>query len=444
MKIAEILLEYKRDVTAKNLGYQLLIALTKDSGNLPHQLSPVRSGFKDDPVSHINQFMAIPETSKLIDTFINDILEYIESKDPTQNKQYTQWLARVYSKGGLKIEDMNRQNILGLYDVGKRRGMINPEHADINKFKSYRDFEDAIIPYDLSAKLWDSDNQKKVDKGKSKEVYKDANVRIILPKDEAAACYYGQGTRWCTTGGEFDNYNSRGPLYIMLPKTPKYTGEKYQLHFPSNQFMDEQDSPVDIEFLLNNRFPSTIDFFKKAVPEIKNSITFGSLEDIDSIWTELKKCFHRQLELSIGSEEEYNEEYIDYLKQNGYIDDDNNWIGQPNSGGLGIEDLDKEFGGWKKEITKKIDGMSTSDVKKFAIDKCAEGYGTCTISELKYLLTYLINMFDTDSGVIGRVSRALYEMAYTIDITEQNNKLELTGVKFFDHNRKIFYSRRAP
>ena len=31
-----------------------------------------------------------------------------------------------------------------------------------------------------------------------------------------------------------------------------------------------------------------------------------------------------------------------------------------------------------------------------------------------------------------------------VDITEQNNKLELTGVKFFDHNRKIFYSRRAP
>jgi hypothetical protein len=53
-------------------------------------------------------------------------------------------------------------------------------------------------------------------------------------------------------------------------------------------------------------------------------------------------------------------------------------------------------------------------------------------------------MFDTDSGIIGRVSRALYEMANTIDITEQNNKLELTGVKFFDHNRKIFYSRRAP
>jgi hypothetical protein len=388
--------------------------------------------------------MAIPETAKLIDNFVNNILEYIESKDPTQNKQYTQWLARLYSKGGLKMEDMNRQNILGLYDAGKRRGMINPEHADINKFKSYRDFEDAIIPYDLSAKLWASDNQKKLDKGKSKEVYKDANVRIILPKDEAAACYYGQGTRWCTTGGQFDTYNSRGPLYIMLPKTPQYTGEKYQLHFPSNQFMDEQDSPVDIEFLLNNRFPSTIDFFKKAVPEIKNSMTFSSPEDIDSIWTELKKCFHRQLELSIDSEEEYNKEYIDYLKQNGYIDDDNNWIGQPNSGRLGIEDLDKEFGGWKKEITKKIDGMSASDVKKFAIERCAEGYSTCTIFEFKYLLENLINMFDTDSGIIGRVSSALYEMANTIDITEQNNKLELTGVKFFDHNRKIFYSRRAP
>jgi hypothetical protein len=325
MKIAEILLEYQRDVTAKNMGVQLLIALTKDSGNLPHQLSPFRSGFKDDPVSRINQFMAIPETSKLIDTFINDILEYIESKDPTQNKQYTQWLARVYSKGGLKIEDMNRQNILGLYDAGKRRGMINPEHTDINKFKSYRDFEDAIIPYDLSAKLWASDKQKKMDKGKSKEVYKDANVRIIVTEDEAAACYYGQGTRWCTAGdsnNQFDNYNSSGKLYIMLPKSPAYPGEKYQLHFPDSQFMDPKDDPIDIRELLEKRFPNTLEFFKKVEPTIEKMVVFASDEILQKLLNEIREIVYDYVSNKIGEWEDHDDYYHKWLTDNGYATDD--------------------------------------------------------------------------------------------------------------------------
>ena len=50
-----------------------------------------------------------------------------------------------------------------------------------------------------------------------------------------AACYYGQGTRWCTaaTRGKnyFSEYHNESPLLIILPKEPQYPGEKYQLHF---------------------------------------------------------------------------------------------------------------------------------------------------------------------------------------------------------------------
>jgi len=538
MKIAEILLEYQRDVTAKNMGVQLLIALTKDSGNLPHLLSPVRSGFNDDPVSHIKQFMAIPETAKLIDNFVNNILEYIESKDPTQNKQYTQWLARLYSKGGLKMEDMNRQNILGLYDAGKRRGMINPEHADINKFKSYRDFEDAIIPYDLSAKLWASNNQKKMDKGTSKEVYKDANVRIVVPEDEAAACYYGQGTRWCTAGdsnNQFDNYNSSGKLYIMLPKHPEYNGEKYQLQFENDYYMDETDTPVSVkhlvdrfpeamEFIQKNikkfnkgevtkvyedadveivqydtdaalyyggddstsslsymtyysmvpkfpktrnelyklyasgrgveiydakdnsisvdtlvkRFPDTLEFFKKLDPYLNRAVQLTSDEEIDDIWTKLKQYLYKQLKISIDNEEGHNEKYNDYLKQNGYIDDAGDWIGQPNSN-LGIEDIDQEFGAWKDELIQEIENVrNVDDIKKLS-DKIGED--SIYIDQLSYIMTYIINSLDSDKGVIGRISYSLYRMLNSVRIKQLEDQWKPTEVQFFNHITNQFYNK---
>ena len=35
MKITEILLEYRRDVTAKNLGVKLILAIARDRGYLP-------------------------------------------------------------------------------------------------------------------------------------------------------------------------------------------------------------------------------------------------------------------------------------------------------------------------------------------------------------------------------------------------------------------------
>jgi hypothetical protein len=117
------------------------------------------------------------------------------------------------------------------------------------------------------------------DKGQAKEIYKDSKVRIIVPFDQQAACYYGQGTRWCTAATKganyFDNYNSRGKLYILLPQQPQYEGEKYQLHFSDDQYMDEEDDPVRIEFVLRERFPELLPFFTKLEPKLLHYVVFA-------------------------------------------------------------------------------------------------------------------------------------------------------------------------
>ena len=298
MKITEILLEYRRDVTAKNLGVKLILAIARDRGYLPSLPTDYES-LRGITADRLQKWIDYPGGSDQVTDLINAILGAIESKDPTQNKQYTQWLAKMYSNGGLKFEDINRHNLLGLYIIAKRRQMIKPEHTDVNRFKTYKDFENAIFPYDLTNKLQADDEKKVVNKGKSNEVYKDADVRIIVPEDEAAACYYGQGTKWCTASTEpgtdnmFDEYNSGGTLYIMLPKSPQYPGEKYQLYFTNYkldyQFMNEKDIPINLEELLKKRFPNSLKFFEKTVPDIKDMILFTPDEVLEKVIAGINK-----------------------------------------------------------------------------------------------------------------------------------------------------------
>ena len=533
MKIAEILLEYKRDVTAKNLGVKLLFAVVNDQGNLndlPDSIQGLRISFQNKPVDRIQQWMNNPEYSKFATIDIDAILAAIEAKDPTQNKQYTQWLAKMYSNGGLKLEDINRQNLLGLYIIAKRRQMIRPEHADINKFKSYKDFEDAIFPYDLTNLLRANDEKKIVNKGKSKVVYNDSEVRIIIPEDEAAACYYGQGTRWCTAGNkynQFDAYNSKGTLYIMLPKHPEHDGEKYQLLISNDGVSDEcrfetdapyavkdliERFPAAMEFFIKNirnfskgkpeivhkdddveiieindkaaalyygsevgstfisrflviprspshkkekylvsdnlnfgltvndiqgkhvfvtdvikRFPSTLEFFKKLDPSIRTYISLTSDKNVDKVWTQLKKCFYKQLKISIDDAEKNNYEYLKYLKQHGYTDHQH---------APSITEWNKEIRVWKDKLIKTIEGVGDAD----AVRKLSINSGTGAINKLAVIMDGLVydvdpdsNEFDPDNGIISEISQNLNSMLRSVDITDTDwdENWEVTDVKYY-------------
>lgn len=330
MKITEILLEYSRDVTAKNMGKQLVQALAYDRGLLPGNAGThtqlYRNYLKQGTKESLQNMLSSddPAVIETVKNIINSVLEAIEEKDPTPNKQYTQWLARMYAKGGLKIEDMNRANLLGLYDAAKKRRLIGADHADINKFKTYKDFEDTIHQYNLADKLAKA-AAKKMSKGAAKEVYSDDSVRIIVPEDQEAACYYGQGTRWCTAATQgsnyFNQYNRSGPMYIMLPKQPKYQGEKYQLHFDSDQFMNEEDEPVSLVDLLKHRFPKTLQFFETVEPEIRNYIVFLPDDLLSRLAEEIRGISQEFIWDVIGDWEANDDYYYEWLEEKGYTDE---------------------------------------------------------------------------------------------------------------------------
>ena len=51
-------------------------------------------------------------------------------------------------------------------------------------------------------------------------------------------------------------------MFIVIPTNPQYEGEKYQLHFPTEQFMDEKDNSVN-PTELTQQYPSLL-----KVPQI--------------------------------------------------------------------------------------------------------------------------------------------------------------------------------
>jgi len=98
-----------------------------------------------------------------------------------------------------------------------------------------------------------------------------------LQKD--AACFYGGShesekgeSRWCTSspGAEWwKRYLSKGPLYVILPNESSDLGqvsglpvERYQFHFPDQQFMDRHDHQQNLVELLNGKLKELKDYFK--------------------------------------------------------------------------------------------------------------------------------------------------------------------------------------
>lgn len=328
MRASEFLIEYNREITARQTGDKLILSLGKDtSADLGTSLNNARRIFKSTLRTTRDTDMLnllSPEQKGIV---IDDILSYIEQKDPTPNKNYTPWLAKMYAKsgGGVSLEDLNRQDMIRLYDIAKKRRMIKPEHMDINSFKWYHDFEDTMeSEYN---NLNDVEISSRNNNGMAEKVYEDEDVTVIVPKDEAAACKYGRNTRWCTAATRgtnyFDEYNASGPLYILIPKKPEYANEKYQLHFPSEQYMDENDDRVVLYKLLMFRFPGLVVFFKKVASDfLKKFIIFAPDEEIAETVNSVARLVDEHLIELLHEWGEQEDGYHKWLLQHGYEDEE--------------------------------------------------------------------------------------------------------------------------
>jgi hypothetical protein len=259
VRFYEILLEYNKEITKRQFGKKLATTV---------QSSP------DKELA--TKFQSEDEIAEYL-------ISEFEKYDPTPNKQYTPWIAKEYiAKNIRRLEDLSRiKEALKVYHQYKNTKIFKelfplfPQYKDIGKLTA-DELENIAEKLDHVAGMATTQ-----DKGEAKEVYNDDKVRVIRPLDQQASCYYGQGTRWCTaaTKGDnmFDAYAKGGPLFIIIPKNPKYKGEKYQLAYDSQQFMDEKDDPVLLGKL--REFPGFAKFLESLYPDIKNDMQIPN-EDV--------------------------------------------------------------------------------------------------------------------------------------------------------------------
>lgn len=317
-----ILKEYSREKTATVFGNKLLLALQNDKSHAIGGTALGTSRAYLQQKAKVNS--PIEDSNKTI--IINDILQTLENADSTNNKEYVQWLAKVYANAGIKMEDLLARGrpALEMYNRFKIKKILPAEYRDIGRI-DFNTLESIAQNVGLLQALHDKEGQeaaKTMPRGDAEVVYENDQVRIIHPKDEAAACYYGQGTRWCTaaTGGNnmFDNYNRGGPMYIMLPKQPKYDGEKYQLHFDSGQYMDERDRSVPVLMLIKERFGDLMEFFREREPGISSWIVFADDAVIQEGVSRIKEIAQDYV-YEILSDWEINDTYYyNWLEEQGY------------------------------------------------------------------------------------------------------------------------------
>ena len=360
MRAKEFIVEYNRQMTANQVGDKLIQSLIHDQGLLGDEVPASLRVFRNKMRTMKN---ATPEQINTVITpedktnLVNDILTAIEAHDPTANKQYTPWLARMYAKsgGGLWLENINRMDLIGLFDLAKKRRIVKPEHADINRFKWYQDFEDEM---ETHYNFFDELEAESMPEGKATKPYEDDTVLVVVPEDEAASCKYGRNTRWCTAAtkgfNRFEEYNRTGKLYILIPKQPVYDGEKYQLHFQSSQYMNEDDEPVTLSEIFK-RFPNLKDFFVQSEPDLKSTIMFAPDEELQQAIESVAEMVEERIWDEITDWQFKDDYYYQYLRDEGYVDEegDIDWD-KVEEAGLTYEDYDPGVKRWSRDIMNTV------------------------------------------------------------------------------------------
>ena len=259
----------KIELIAKKQGVKIMKTIGRDR-SVGIQITNELRKFTSDDISKIKDITA--ET----------LLKFFQGKI---HKKYVQWLTNRYINKEFQLEDWRiiRDN-LKLFD--KVRNKLPAK--DINAYKSISDLHRTTEALNLkdTRSNRQKDKEERAQLFKDKEAilfYKDADIKIEIPKSEEAACVLGKGTRWCTSARNhnmFHHYDKEGDLYIITTKD----GKKFQFHLHTKQFMDEADTEVKMSDVLDD-YPSIL----KAIPKLIDSLSMfdrASIQDMSYKETE--------------------------------------------------------------------------------------------------------------------------------------------------------------
>jgi hypothetical protein len=199
-----------------------------------------------------------------------DVFSILLKADPSNNKQFLQWLIKLYMNGALRLEDAYKVSE-PLVLFGKFKSKLPNERRDINRYKSIQELFVVVEPFEHQETKGQQDKAfAKImhEKPNADMIYNDKDLKVVIPLNKKASCYHGVNTKWCTAAAEdgnnlFDYYNRKGSMYIILHKP---SNRRWQLHFETSQYMDEKDSHIDL-LALTQEIPKLRDVFGDKIDE---------------------------------------------------------------------------------------------------------------------------------------------------------------------------------
>lgn len=247
MRIRDILIEYDRGITLRTIEQKLFARMTND------ELAP---------------------------DSIDEIMEMIESVDPSPTNTYTPWLVNQYIKNSFDISDLaSVKLIMSRYIAVKK--FIPPHDIGTLSFDQITDMTKAgeskqLAPLDIIPD--------------TKVLYNGPQGQLAIPKTMEASIALGEGTVWCTAwdpkrGNRFNYYNSTGDLYVW--RDAKRKDKKYQFYWgDAVQFMDRANDTIsekDMKYFREIN-PITAPIFAKEEEKIIQARDFDKLKQILAIF----------------------------------------------------------------------------------------------------------------------------------------------------------------
>ena len=241
-------------------------------------------------------------------------------------QQLFDWVLKSYLSGGInKIKDISSRlkPSINNFNLLKKHKKIDQKLQQFNGLKGLEEFLDQYKEQlrEIRGELTE------LEKGRQggELIYNGKDIKIIQPATVAGACYYGRGTRWCTSAiksdNRFDQYNIDGPLYIIQPKRPSRDQEKYQLQFETNTFADENDININLSDLIK-KYPEII-ALRKYNPNVLKSV-YGEHSSLKQFLQEIKDNPINADEVNAFFKglQPFNERILNYLADNFEIQND--------------------------------------------------------------------------------------------------------------------------
>jgi hypothetical protein len=197
-------------------------------------------GRKEDALKRVVKGLKDPEVvSHVQSVFKSDIL----AQDPSGKQKYAMWAAGMINARLVKMQknyDTGMQRDIDAagneikYEATRRAGALRrslgPYHRlaqknliekNINTFKDFGEFEQKIYIANKELEEREAMARRKEKAKESSDIIGDEeDWMMVRPNDEDAACYYGQGTRWCISATDsenyFDQYASKGKVFYFL------------------------------------------------------------------------------------------------------------------------------------------------------------------------------------------------------------------------------------